>query len=157
MVELLTQLRRRVVICEAGAVAFNKAVIQQPKRLTVVDNPTEEIIDKAQECLRTNWNTAASNFGKVCALWCTRVCCSLILYDYIHCMGMQMVRDQVLVDYISMAGGVDWAEHVPQLHQIWDTYSDATLSQAALLRLRKEVAEILAPEVITPVWPASHQ
>lgn len=66
----------------------------------------------------------------------------------------QMVRDTLLVDYISMASADEHAKVVPQLHQLWDSYSASIMKQGTLKTLRDEVAAVLDPEVITPVWPA---
>lgn len=65
VVELLTQLRRRVVVCEAAGVAFNRAVIQQPKRFTTANDPADDEVEEALRVLKSNWFTAANNFCKV--------------------------------------------------------------------------------------------
>lgn len=66
IVEILTELQRRVVVCEAAASAFNEAATMQPDRLTSIKNLTDDDRDVVKQCLRDNWNAGSSNFCKVC-------------------------------------------------------------------------------------------
>ena len=65
LVEILTKLRRHVVICEASTTSFNEAVTMQPTRFTTTEHPTDEERDEVKQCLMKNWQAGASDFCNV--------------------------------------------------------------------------------------------